>query len=283
MAAESTNPTTEYDPEFMERIVGLMEVYGRYFDAEVRGAEHFPESGGALLAGNHSGPNTDPDTPALMAAWYRKNGFEKPLTLLTWDLFINLPYAGDFARRIGQVAASVDNAEAALRAGGTVLVYPGGTEEVSRAWTDRNRIDFDGRKGFIKLALKQGVPVVPVVAHGGHESSIVLSRGRRLARLLRLDRVRLRSMPIIWTVPWGVVLGPVPSFPLPAKVTIQVCEPLDWSRFGPEAADDPEILERCYQEIVDIMQQTLDDLAKEYPFPILSRIGSLLTRRARGQ
>jgi hypothetical protein len=62
----------QHDPEFLSQIVPLMEIYGRYFDSEVRGVERFPDSGPALLVGNHSGPNSDPDTPALMAAWYRR-------------------------------------------------------------------------------------------------------------------------------------------------------------------------------------------------------------------
>ena len=59
----------EHDPEFLSQVLPLMEIYGRYFDSEVRGVDRFPDSGPVLLVGNHSGPNSDPDTPALMAAW----------------------------------------------------------------------------------------------------------------------------------------------------------------------------------------------------------------------
>ena len=50
-----------------------------------------------------------------------------------------------------------------------------------------------------------------------------------------------------------------------------MCEPLNWSRFGPEGADDPEVLEQCYEEITSIMQATLDVLAIENLRPLLSR------------
>ena len=86
-------------------------------------------------------------------------------------------------------------------------------------------------------------------------------------------------MPLAFTLPWGVVVGPVPAFPLPAKVTMQVCEPMDWSHLGPQDAEDPGVLERCYQEIQSVMQRTLDDLAKEHPYPILTRLQGLLKRR----
>ena len=266
----------QHDPEFLSRVVPLMELYGRYFDSEVRGAERFPSSGPALMVGNHSGPNCDPDTPALMAAWYGKNGVDTPLVVLSYDAIFAVPGAGGFFRRLCQVPANQRNGAAALDRGAAVLVDPGGLEDIARPWTERNRIVLAGRKGFIKLALRKGVPVYPIVSHGGHESSIVLTRGRRVAKALGLDKLRTSSMPLVFKVPWGLVLGPVPAFPFPTKVTLQVCEPMDWSHLGPDDADNPEVLERCYQEIESVMQATLDELAKEHPYPILSRLRSLI-------
>jgi len=268
-----------HEPEFLSRIVPLMELYGRYFDAEVRNAESLPVGGPALLVGNHSGPNNDPDTPALMAAWYRKNGVDKPLVVLSFDLIFSVPKAGDFFRRLCQVPANHRNAEAALDRGAAVLVYPGGLEDIARPWTERNEIVLAGHKGFIKLALKKGVPVYPIVSHGGHESSVVLSRGRGIAKALGLEKFRTYSMPLIFTIPWGVVLGPIPSWPIPTKVTLAVCEPMPWDDLGPEDADDPEIVDRCYEEITARMQDTLDDLAQEFPNPILTRLQTWVGRR----
>ena len=269
----------EHDPEFLAKVVPLMEIYGRYFDSEVRGVERFPDAGPVLLVGNHSGPNCDPDTPALMAAWYGKNGFDHPLVVLSYDLIFAVPGARAFFRRLSQVPANQGNGEAALDRGAAVLVYPGGLEDIARPWSERNRIVLAGHKGFIKLALRKGVPVFPIVSHGGHESSIVLSRGRRIAKAFGLRRFRTDSMPLIFTIPWGVVLGPIPAWPIPTKVTLQVCEPMDWSHLGPEDAEDPEVLERCYDEIDTRMQSALDDLAEEHPYPILSRLQGFIRRR----
>jgi 1-acyl-sn-glycerol-3-phosphate acyltransferase len=190
---------------------------------------------------------------------------------LAFDGIYGVPGWRELMRKIGQMPASMDNAEAALSQGHSVLLYPGGAYEVFRPWKDRNRIAFKGRKGFVRLALKTGVPVVPVVGHGGHETTIVLTRGERLAKLLGLDRVRMDGAPLLFQIPWGISTPATPGLPLPAKITMQVCEPLDWSRFGPEAADDPEVLEHCYQQTISIMQSTLDALAIENPRPLLSR------------
>jgi len=270
----------QYDPEFTERIVGLMEIYGRYFDSEVRGTDRFPESGPVLVVGNHSGLNSEPDTPALMAAWYRKRGFEHPLTVLSFDPIFAIPKVKNFFRRLGQVPASAANAEASLAAGASVLVYPGGGYEIARPWTERNKVCLAERKGFIKLALRTGVPVVPVVGHGGHHTSIVLTRGEGIAKALGLDKLRFDVMPLAFVVPWGVVLGPIPTpLPLPAKVVAQVCEPMNWSHLGPDDADDPDVLEQCYREIETVMQQTLDALVAENPFPLARRVWGLLRRK----
>ncbi len=124
--------------------------------------------------------------------------------------------------------------------------------------------------------MRKDVPVIPIVSHGGHESSIVLTRGHRIAKALGLNKFRTYSMPLIFTIPWGVVVGPIPSFPIPTKVTLQVCEPLDWSSRN---ADDPSDVQRCYDEIESVMQRALDGLAKEHPFPIVTRLVNLLKRK----
>jgi 1-acyl-sn-glycerol-3-phosphate acyltransferase len=190
---------------------------------------------------------------------------------MAFDGVWGVPGFRELMQKIGQMPASMDNAQAALSDGHSILLYPGGSYEVFRPWKDRNRIVFNGRKGFIRLALRAGVPVVPVVGHGGHETTIVLGRGERFAKLLGLDKIRMDGAPLLFQLPWGVSSPMMLGVPLPAKITVQMCEPLDWSRFGPEGADDPEVLEQCYQEITSIMQTTLDALAIENPRPLLSR------------
>jgi 1-acyl-sn-glycerol-3-phosphate acyltransferase len=263
-------PVRQFDPEFMRKLVPKMETFTSYFGAEVRGMDRVPKSP-VLLVGNHSGGLITPDTSALYAAWYRTRGFEDPLMGLAFDGIYGVPGWGALMRKIGQMPASMDNAQVALGDGCSVLLYPGGSYEVFRPWKDRNRVVFNGRKGFIRLALQAGVPVVPVVGHGGHETTIVLARGERFAKLLSLDKVRMDGAPLLFQLPWGISTPAMLGVPLPARITVQVCEPLDWSRFGPEGANDPDVLEQCYQEITSIMQTTLDALAIENPRPLLSR------------
>ena len=272
-------PAFQRDPGFLETLVPLMKIFARYFDAEVRDLDRVPTDGAALLVGNHSGGGLTPDTSAFFAEWYEQRGFDRPLIGLGFDAAFTIPVIGNVMRRMGQVPANIENAGRALDEGLPVLVYPGGDHELFRPWVDRNRIDLAGRKGFVRLALEKRVPIVPVVGHGGHDSVFVLFRSERLARWFGLHRIRMGNLPVLWQLPWGPSLPGPFYLPLPAKITVQVCEPLDWSGYGPEAANDPDVVDRCYAEITEVMQRTLTALARENPWPVLRRLRSLLPVR----
>src|SRR6201999_2177797 len=120
----------------------------------------------------------------------------------------------------------------------------------------RNRVDFDGRKGFIRLALQENVPIVPVVSIGGQETALFLTRGEGLARALMLDRLfRLKVLPISIALPWGLNVGDMfGHLPLPSKIVVEVLPPIDLrAEFG-EAPD----LDHVYDHVLLIMQDTLD-------------------------
>ncbi len=124
-----------------------------------------------------------------------------------------------------------------------------------------------GRKGFLKVAHRDRVPLVPVVSIGGQETALFLSRGEQLARWLRLDSLfRLKVLPISLALPWGLNVGDMLGhLPLPAKITIEVLDPIDLrARFG----DEPD-WDAAYEEVVASMQEALDRLEAERRLPIL--------------
>ena len=170
-------------------------------------------------------------------------------------------------RKFGTVAASPENSEKALESGAALLVYPGGDYEVHRPTWQRNRVDFGNRKGFIRLALEQNVPIVPVVSIGGQETSLFLSRGEHIARLLQLDKLfRLKVLPISLAIPWGLNVGDMLGhIPLPAKITIETLPAIDLrAEFGP----DPDV-DEVYDHLIRLMQDALDALASERRFPVI--------------
>src|SRR5689334_13081769 len=152
------------DPDYIrERLPQLWLLASLYFRAEVRGLGNIPEEGPVLLVGNHSGGNLTPDTTVFTLAFSAYFGVERPFYQLAHNLVLSMPGLG-FLRKFGTVAASPQNAEKALRSGAAVLVYPGGDHEVHRPIRERNKVDFAGRRGFVRLALEHDVPIVPIVS-----------------------------------------------------------------------------------------------------------------------
>ncbi len=259
------------DPAFLRAARPVLERYVSYFRPEVRGFDRVPDHGPVLVLGNHSGGQMPPDLPVLLTAWWRERGEDERVHALFHSFFLGLPGVGPVMERAGAVEAGPAEAEAVLRSGAILIDYPGGDREVFRPWSERNRIDLGGHLGAIRLALRTQVPVVPVVSVGAHETVVVLARGERLAKLLGLDhRFRIKVLPLVLGPPFGVVPGGIPTWPLPAKITVELLEPIDWtSRHGPEDAEDETVLRACYEELTSTMQTALDRLAAERRFPII--------------
>ncbi len=257
----------ERDPDFVrEALPRLWLAASLWFRGEVRGLGNVPERGPVLLVGNHSGGNLTPDTLVFTLAFSTYFGVERPFHQLAHNLVLSLPGLS-FLRKFGTVAASHENARQALRAGAAVLVYPGGDYEVHRPSWERHRVDFGNRKGFIRLAIEEDVPIVPVVGIGGQETALFLSRGEDLARALGLDKLfRLKVLPISIALPWGLNIGDMLGhIPLPAKITVEALPPLYLrEEFG--AAPD---VDEVYEHIVRLMQETLEALAAERRYPVI--------------
>ncbi len=163
----------ERDPDYIrESLPRLWLAASLYFRGEVRGLGNIPEDGPVLLVGNHSGGNLTPDTSVFTLAFHAYFGVERRFYQLAHNLVLSMPGLGAL-RKYGTVAASPGNARKALESGAALLVYPGGDYEVHRPIWEANKVDFGGRKGFIKLALEHDVPIVPVVAIGGQETVAV--------------------------------------------------------------------------------------------------------------
>jgi 1-acyl-sn-glycerol-3-phosphate acyltransferase len=255
------------DPDYIRENLSLSWlVASLWYRAEVRNLGNIPERGRVLLVGNHTGGNLSPETIIFTLAFSTYFGVERRYHQLAHNLVLASPL-GPFLRRFGTVAASHSNARKALEAEAAVLVFPGGDWEVHRPSWQSAKIDFGGRKGFVRLALEQDAPIVPVVTIGGQETALWLDRGAWLASLLRLDRtMRLKVLPILVAPPWGLTIGDfLPRIPLPAKMTTEVLPAIDLKeRFGPDP--DPD---EVYEYVTTRMQSALDGLAAERRFPVI--------------
>lgn len=270
-----SEPPFSRDPNLIRSQLPLSRVVLSYFSPEVRGVENVPTSGPVLVVGNHSGMFYMPDAWITGLALTDRRGVESPIYTLAYDLLLSAPLLGRYLRRLGLVPADPGTAEAALQGGAAVLVYPGGDHEACRPWTDSGRVDFGGHLGFIRVALRAGVPVVPVVAHGAHSTVVVLWRGESIARALGLAKVRVRVFPILLG-PWGLTTALLPPPPQPSAVIVEFLPALDWSERGSAESDD--VVGHCYEEITGLMQATLNRLRTELSHPALTGWARLSTR-----
>src|SRR5437763_6061170 len=260
------NDVDAWDPDYIRRVLPLWRAFlGTYFRGEVRGLENVPESGPALLVGNHSGGTMIVDTFLFATEFYAHFGPERRFHQLAHDIAARLPATG--LSRWGTVAASHENARRAFDKDAPVLVYPGGDYETFRPTWHSDRIEFAGRKGFIRLALERGVPIVPVVAIGGQETALFVTRGERPAKATGwADLTRIKVLPVALAPPFGIsLLDLPPRLPLPAKITIEVLPPIDVTeRFGPKP-DHEEV----YESVTGDMQDALSGLQEERTIPVV--------------
>ena len=252
----------ERDPDYIrDTLPRLWMLASLYFRAQVRGLENIPEQGPVLLVGNHSGGNATPDTGVFTLAFSTYFGVERRFHQLAHNLVLSMPGLG-WLRRYGTVAATPRNAERALDEGAALLVYPGGDYEVHRPSWEAGKVDFGGRKGFIRLAKEKGVPLVPVVSAGGQETAFFLSRGEGLAKALGLDRMfRLKVLPVSLALPWVLNVGDMLGhIPLPAKITIEVLPAIDVSEMD---------VDEAYELVLDRMQRSLSSMQAQRRLPVI--------------
>ncbi len=255
----------KWDPVFTAQANKLIApIINRWFQAEVRGLESIPSASGVLLVSNHSGGALTPDPLVFGPAFYNAFGYHRPLYILAYYGVFFTPLR-KYLGRIGAVHANPENAAAALHSGAAVLVYPGGDYDAYRPTRSQNVIDFNGRTGYVRVAIETGVPIVPVVSIGAQETQLFLSRGDQLARRLGLHRIRLDILPITVGLPFGMTMFFPANFPLPTKIVNQALKPIDiLARFGKH----PDV-DEVDSHVRSVMQSALDRLARQRRFPVL--------------
>jgi 1-acyl-sn-glycerol-3-phosphate acyltransferase len=238
-----------------------------YFRMEIEGWEQLPEPP-ALLIGVHSGAPFVWDAWTVGIQWWRRFGEERILHGTAHDALMAAPGIGTYFRAMGVLPAAPDSIAAALAAGRDVALWPGGEVDSLRPWTDRDTAVLAGRTGFIRMAIRAGVPVVPVATVGGPDSMPVLFRGRRIAKALQLDRIaRLKVFPFALMAPWVIAPAALPEIPLPTKIRTAFQAPIELDH-DPERAKDQPYVESKYEEVRQSIQQGMDTLARRRTFPV---------------
>lgn len=259
------------EPEFIESLMPIWEWFYRYyFRVQTSGWHHIPDDGKVLLVGSHNGGMASPDLHMMMYDWFRRFGTQRLVYGLmhsyAWKVS---PPMASVGQKIGAILAHPKMASAAFDIGASVLVYPGGQYDMFRPHSQRYKIQFAGHKGFIKLALKKLVPIIPLISVGAHDTLIVLGDCYEQVKQLNqwgipwLYQLDPGVFPIYLGLPWGLGIGPLPNIPFPVQIHTRVCAPIVFERYGTEAANDREYVNACYDLVYTQMQRELDVLVKD--------------------
>jgi 1-acyl-sn-glycerol-3-phosphate acyltransferase len=195
-------------------------LYSQWFRAEWEGLEKIPEEGGALLVANHAGAIPS-DAPVIMHGIETELG--RPVYGLADHLFKAMPVVGVLWSRLGGVVAHPDNAYRLLREQQQlVLVFPEGTKGTGKHYSQRYRLRRFGRGGFVEIAMRAGVPVVPIAVLGAEESMPIVLKSNTLAKALGIPYFPITANQMLL----GPLLGTVTY--LPAKFRLRVLDPVQF-------------------------------------------------------
>ncbi|MET0317034.1 MAG: lysophospholipid acyltransferase family protein [Rhodococcus fascians] len=242
-------------------------VTDKWFRMEIDGWDNIPDPP-VLVVGVHTGAPFVWDAWTVGAQWWRRFGEKRTLHGTAHDALMAFPVIGTVFRAMGVLPAAPDSMATALAEGRDVIVWPGGEVDSLRPWSERDVATLGGRTGFVKMAIRMGVPIVPVATVGGADAMPVLVRGDRLARVLGLDRIaRLKVFPIALSLPWIIAPAALPQIPLPAKIRTRFMPAITVDH-DPTRCEDEDYVDAKYEEVRALIQSGMDDLATKRRFPI---------------
>ena len=193
-------------------------IYRNWFRAEWEGLEKIPKEGGALLVANHAAAIPS-DAPVIMHGIEEE--LERPVYGLAEYIFRAMPFVGTLWARVGGVPAHPENAYRLLREQGQlVLVFPEGSKGPGKTYAERYRLSRFGRGGFVEIAMRAGVPVVPIAVVGAEESMPIVVKSNALAKLLNIPYFPITANMLLF----GPLLGTLMY--LPAKFKLRVLDPV---------------------------------------------------------
>jgi 1-acyl-sn-glycerol-3-phosphate acyltransferase len=229
-------------------------VYDRWFRVEWEGFDKIPREGGALIVANHAGA-IPTDAPSVMHGIERELG--RPVYGLADEVFKRLPVVNLAWSRLGGVQAHPDNAYRLLREQQQlVMVFPEGSKGPGKTYSERYRLRRFGRGGFVQIAMRAGVPIIPLAIVGNEETMPIVANVQPLARLL--------GVPYVPVTANMLALGPAGLLvPFPAKMRIRVLDPVhldvppDQPRYSRSRIMDAseEIRHTIQDELYDMLRQ----------------------------
>jgi len=254
--AYEIDPDSGFDPELNRAVLmpAARALYRSWFRVRMRGLEHVPAEGPALVVANHSGV-LPLDALMLQVGLLDEHPAERNLRMLSADMVYSVPLLGRVARASGHVPANPAEAEKLLATGELVGVFPEGFKGIGKPFRDRYRLQRFGRGGFARLALRLGIPLIPCAIVGAEEIYPMVADWTEVAA-----RLKLPYFPITPLFPW---LGPLGAIPLPSNWLIEFCDPVRTDAFAPDQCEDEDVISELADKVKDTIARKLDELLAE--------------------
>src|SRR5262245_30812530 len=220
----------------------------------VGGLRQAPREGGALMVANHAGA-IPADAPSIMHGIERD--LQRPVYGLADDVFKRIPLVNLGWSRLGGVQAHPDNAYRLLREQQhLVMVFPEGSKGPGKHYSERYQLRRFGRGGFVQIAMRAGVPIIPLAIVGNEETMPIVAKIPTLAKALGLPYAPITANMLLLG-PLGVLL------PFPAKMRIRVLDPVhldvppDQPRYSRSRIMDAseDIRHAIQQELYDMLSR----------------------------
>lgn len=144
-----------HDPVFQVgmKVMEFLKLYHRY---ELRGLENLPATGAGIIAISHSFATYE--NLLLASEIYLRTG--RYCAGLADRRIFQTPGLAQFFKRIGAISGSPEVGADLLHKGNLLMLSPGGMREALRPSSEKYRVDWAGRLGFARLAIKTQVPVI---------------------------------------------------------------------------------------------------------------------------
>lgn len=248
----------KFNQERAARLYRAAAVFSKiYHRAELRGAEHIPRRGSALMISNHGRMGYE-IINLFQLIHSHTDRFPRPLAE-------HFYLANRLLRRalspLGVVDGTRENAVSLLQEGELAICYPGGFQDIQLNPYGREEIFWEGHFGFIKIALLARAPIIPIASIGNNNGLVHLNKGDVYGKIMfRLSGFNRRGSQYRNTpLPFSIGILPLPMtaplswlFPLPVKLRYFVGEPILFAE-PPEAAEDPETVQRLHRQVVETM------------------------------
>ena len=219
-----------------------------YWRVEYQGLENVPRQGRAVLTGMHRGFMPWDGVMALVAV-HRAVG--RIPRFLIHPCLIKSPFLANYMTKLGGILASQENADWVLGNDELLGMFPEGIHGAFTPYRDAYKLGKFGRDEYVKMALRNRAPIVPFVTVGSAEIYPILGR---------LDWKWVKRATEWLYLPLCPNF-PLPGLPLPSKWHTRFLEPMHVERrYGPEAADDTEVVRAISREVRSRMQEAIQEM-----------------------